>query len=80
MIVDALGTLYDKLDLRTAAFTVPGAILVAHLIPWLWDSHDIRNYPGPFLAKFSDIWLGYVAKKGHRSEVVHEVHRKYGMS
>ncbi|KAF5357017.1 hypothetical protein D9756_006535 [Leucocoprinus leucothites] len=78
MIVDALTTLYDRINLQAAAYAIPGAILVAHLIPWLWDSQGIRNYPGPLLAKFSDIWLGYISKKGHRSEVIHEVHRKYG--
>ncbi|KXN92561.1 Benzoate 4-monooxygenase [Leucoagaricus sp. SymC.cos] len=78
MIVDALNTLFDKVDLETAAYAIPGAILAIHLIPWLWDPHGIRNYPGPLLAKFSDIWLAYVSKKGHRSEVIHEAHRKYG--
>ncbi|KAJ3565643.1 hypothetical protein NP233_g7498 [Leucocoprinus birnbaumii] len=78
MILGALTTLYDRIDLQTAAYAIPGAILVAHLIPWLWDPQGIRSYPGPFFAKFTDIWLGYVSKKGHRSEVIHEVHRKYG--
>jgi len=32
----------------------------------------------PFFAKFSDIWLGWVASHGHRSDVVHELHKKYG--
>ena len=33
---------------------------------------------GPFLAEFSDAWLGWVAAQGHRSEVVHDMHAKYG--
>lgn len=80
MITDALSKLSERVDLQTAAYSIPAAVVLAHVIPWLLDPHGIRKYPGPFLAKFSDIWLGYVSKKGHRSEVVHEIHRKYGMS
>ncbi|KAK0466879.1 cytochrome P450 monooxygenase [Desarmillaria tabescens] len=36
-------------------------------------------YPGPLLAKFSDAWLAYVAYQGYRSEVVHNLHRQYGL-
>ena len=78
MIVDALTTLYNTLSPQTAACAILATILVVHFIPWIRDSRGIRNYPGPFLAKFSDLWLGYVSKKGHRSEVIHDMHRKYG--
>jgi benzoate 4-monooxygenase len=80
MIADVLNILCDKVDFQTAAYAIPGVIVAVHLMPWLWDTHRIRGYPGPFFAKFSDIWLGYVAKAAHRSETIHEVHRKYGMS
>ncbi|KAI6019956.1 cytochrome P450 [Pisolithus orientalis] len=49
---------------------LPLAVVFAHLVP--------RSIPGPFLAKFSDIWLGWVSSLGHRSDVVHELHKKYG--
>ncbi|KAL9710326.1 hypothetical protein Ac2012v2_006624 [Leucoagaricus gongylophorus] len=78
MVVDVFAVLYDKFNPQTIAYIVLAAVLVVHLVPWLWDSRGIRNYPGPFLAKFSDIWLVYVSKKGHRSEVIHEMHSKYG--
>ncbi|KAI0314344.1 cytochrome P450 [Amylostereum chailletii] len=54
------------------------AALLVHAIPWAWDSRNVRAYPGPWLAKFSDVWLGLVAFDGHRSDVVHEMHQKYG--
>ena len=54
------------------------AVVLFHLVPYLVDSHRIREYPGPLLAKFSDAWVGYVAAQGHRSECVHEAHKKYG--
>lgn len=82
MIVDRLSdtflNLYEKLDLQILAWAIPGTFLAFHLLPWLWDSHGLRAYPGPFIAKFSDIWLGYVSKGAHRSELVHEAHLKYG--
>ena len=44
------------------------------------DYYNIRSngISGPVLSRFSDIWLGWVAAHGHRSEIVHELHKKYG--
>lgn len=69
-----------RLDLSTLAALVPAAVLLVHLVPYFYDPHGIRLYPGPFLAKFTDAWLGLVSKNGHRSEVVHKMHQKYGTS
>ncbi|EJC97642.1 cytochrome P450 monooxygenase pc-bph [Fomitiporia mediterranea MF3/22] len=54
--------------------------LVVHVVPYLLDKHHIRRngITGPFLAMFSDAWLGWVAAQGRRAEVVHEKHKKYG--
>lgn len=68
----------DKLDLPILAVAAPSLFFLFHFIPYLYDSHSIRKYPGPFIAKFSDIWLGLVAKHGHRSEIVYALHKKYG--
>jgi benzoate 4-monooxygenase len=57
---------------------VPVTVILLHFIPWLVDPHGLRSFPGPFLARFSDLWLGRVAQQGHRSEVVHRMHEKYG--
>ena len=54
------------------------AVFLFHFVPYFLDPHAIRAYPGPFLAKLSDIWLGWVAAHGHRSERVHELHQQYG--
>ncbi|KAI0698054.1 cytochrome P450 monooxygenase pc-bph [Cerioporus squamosus] len=54
------------------------AVLLVHLVPYVLDPHAIRAYPGPLLARLSDLWLGWVAAHGHRSERVHELHQKYG--
>jgi len=57
---------------------VPAVVILVHFIPWLVDPHGLRSFPGPWVARFSDLWLGRVAQHGHRSEVVHEMHQKYG--
>ena len=66
-------------DLSTLAVLASAAFVLGHLVPYLFDAHGLRKYPGPFLAKFSDLWLGYISKNGHRSEIVHEMHQKYGL-
>jgi len=53
-------------------------ILAVHLVPYVVDTHGIRSIPGPWFAKFTDAWFGRVAARGHRSEVVHELHKEYG--
>jgi benzoate 4-monooxygenase len=64
--------------LVTALAAVPVAVILAHLVPYLIDPFNQRRIPGPLLARFSDLWLGWTASQGHRSEVVHELHQKYG--
>jgi benzoate 4-monooxygenase len=66
------------LNFTALAVAIPTAFVLAHVVPYFYDPYGIRPYPGPFIAKFSDIWLGLVAKNGHRSEVVHRMHLKYG--
>ncbi|KAL5499108.1 hypothetical protein ACEPAH_1626 [Sanghuangporus vaninii] len=60
--------------------SLPAILLVVHIVPYLIDSHHIRanGVTGPILARFSDIWLGWVATRARRSEVVHALHKKYG--
>ncbi|CAE6453718.1 unnamed protein product [Rhizoctonia solani] len=49
-------------------------------IPYLGDPHRLRRntIAGPKLAALSNAWLAYVASRGDRSQVVHELHQKYG--
>jgi benzoate 4-monooxygenase len=54
------------------------SVVLVHVVPYLWDANRMRQYPGPFWAKFSHVWLGYISSQGHRSEVIHELHKKYG--
>ena len=68
-----------SVDYYSVALAIPGLIFLAHFIPWLVDPRGVKGYPGPFLAKFSYLWLGYVSKMGHRSDSVHKAHKKYGV-
>ncbi|KAK0244643.1 cytochrome P450 monooxygenase [Armillaria nabsnona] len=65
-------------DIPTVVVAVFVLVVLVYLVPYLFDSHRLRSHPGPLVAKFSDAWLGYVSHQGHRSEVVHDLHRKYG--
>ncbi|KAK0496381.1 cytochrome P450 monooxygenase [Armillaria luteobubalina] len=69
---------WSHTDLLIVAATVVVLVVLVHLVPYLVDSHGLRSYPGPLVAKFSDAWLGYTTYKGHRSEVVHDLHMRYG--
>ncbi|KAH0826593.1 cytochrome P450 [Lanmaoa asiatica] len=64
--------------MSTALVALPVVVIFAHLIPYLRDPFNQRRIPGPFLAKFSDLWLGWTASQGHRSDTVHELHEKHG--
>ncbi|KAH7923089.1 cytochrome P450 [Leucogyrophana mollusca] len=65
-------------SLTTVLVLFPGLVLLAHVVPYFVDQFNQRSIPGPFLAKFSDAWLGWVSSQGHRSDVVHELHKRYG--
>ena len=70
----------SRMDFTTAVSLLFILVASVHIIPYLFDPYKIRSnaIPGPLIAKFSDIWLGWYAAHGHRSEVVHSMHEKYG--
>jgi len=81
--MDVLGSISfppvtNNSKLATALAALPVTVVLAHLISYLLDPFNQRRIPGPFLAKFSDLWLGWTTSQGHRSENVHELHKKYG--
>lgn len=65
---------------RTIGATV-GVLLIVRLI---WVAvyriffHPLANYPGPLLAKLSDIYRIGIAAQGRATYVRHELHQKYG--
>ncbi|KAK0475706.1 cytochrome P450 monooxygenase [Armillaria novae-zelandiae] len=72
----SLGSLHTELS--TVVATILVLVLLVYLVPYLVDSHSLRSYPGPLIAKFSDAWLVYATYMEHRSEAVHDLHSKYG--
>ncbi|EJC97664.1 cytochrome P450 monooxygenase pc-bph [Fomitiporia mediterranea MF3/22] len=61
-------------------FFLLAIIFAVHLDAYFIDSHRIRRngISGPFLARFSGAWLGWVVFQGRQSEVVHSLHKKFG--
>ncbi|GBE80243.1 Benzoate 4-monooxygenase [Sparassis crispa] len=57
---------------------LPVVVLAVHVVPYLVDEHGLRQYPGPFFARFSDGWLFWVSSKFRRTNTVDELHQKYG--
>lgn len=41
--------------------------------------NPLRKVPGPFWAKFSNLWLVYHTRQGHMHRKIIEVHEKYGL-
>jgi benzoate 4-monooxygenase len=79
MIIESFNNFIAHANATTVACAIPAAVVLFHVIPWLMDSHSIRKYPGPFLAKFTDFWLAFTSRGGRRSEIIHDYHMKYGM-
>lgn len=69
-----------KLEWKALLGLFVAVVVVGHILAYVSDSHGLRSFPGPILAKLSNLWLARVAANGHRSEVVHELHKKYGES
>ncbi|KAA1118631.1 hypothetical protein PGTUg99_006590 [Puccinia graminis f. sp. tritici] len=49
-----------------------------YLTGYLRNKHQLNRYPGPFLAKFSRLWLGYATRFGNRYQIIHQLHQKHG--
>lgn len=48
-----------------------------YLLPYI-RNWQIRDIPGPFLAKFSNLWYLYECRKCRRYLTVHKLHEQYG--
>ncbi|EMD32543.1 hypothetical protein CERSUDRAFT_118598 [Gelatoporia subvermispora B] len=53
-------------------------LLLFPCVTYLLDFYGLRSYPGPFLAKFTDLWLAYKVWEGNRSPDIHLLHKKHG--
>ncbi|EFP94438.1 hypothetical protein PGT21_012581 [Puccinia graminis f. sp. tritici] len=48
-----------------------------YLTGYLQNKHQLNRYSGPFLAKFSRLWLGYATRFGSRYQIIHQLHQKH---
>jgi len=69
---------FDNTSWTTSLLATALFVSAVHLVPYVVDVRRIRTIPGPWLAKYTDAWLWRVVAGGHRSDVVHELHKKYG--
>ncbi|KAH9937982.1 cytochrome P450 monooxygenase pc-bph [Amylocystis lapponica] len=53
-------------------------VIAVHCVIYLADPHGLRTYPGPYFAKFTDVWMCLTASQGGRLEDIHQLHRKFG--
>ncbi|CAE6417101.1 unnamed protein product [Rhizoctonia solani] len=57
-----------------------GALSLAfYVVPYLLDPYDYRHrFPGPPLAGLTNWWMSSLTRTGHHSEIVQQLHDKYG--
>lgn len=60
------------------ALLAPTWFILYYILPYFTTFKSLQNIPGPFSAKFSNIWLALQAKKGKKFAAVDAAHRKYG--
>ncbi|KAK1757159.1 benzoate 4-monooxygenase [Echria macrotheca] len=53
-------------------------LLVFYLFPYFVTYRHLRAVPAPFPAQFSDLWLLWSARRGHRYRTVDEAHQRLG--
>lgn len=66
------------LDLLLTPWTIPIGLLLFYLVPYFTANTALNSIPGPFFAKFSNLWLLLQARQGKRYKTVDEEHKKHG--
>ena len=65
-------------DVVLTPYAIPVLLVLYWLVPYLTSNIEIRNVPGPFFAKFTNLWLLAQARQGKRYLSVDQAHKKYG--
>jgi len=66
------------LDFLLSPFSIPIALVLFFVIPYFTSNTALKSVPGPFAAKFTNLWLLLQARQGKRYLSVDEAHKKYG--
>ena len=64
----------DRVSLRVAAVAV---CLISYLV-FTYFTNGLHRYPGPILAKFSNLWHYLDVRSNHHHDHLIELHRRYG--
>ncbi|KAM0286509.1 hypothetical protein ACHAQH_000937 [Verticillium albo-atrum] len=59
-------------------WTALAALVFYYLYPYFVTHSQLRDIPGPLVARLSNVWLFSTARRGKRFMLVHEAHQKYG--
>ncbi|RFU25664.1 hypothetical protein B7463_g10674, partial [Scytalidium lignicola] len=62
----------------TVVWFLPLLIVLYYICPYVTTYRYLVRIPGPFSAKFSNMWLGLGARRGQKYAIVDKAHRKYG--
>jgi len=65
-------------DFLLSPYTIPVALALFFLVPYLTSNTALKDIPGPFAAKFTNLWLLLQARQGKRYLSVDQAHKKYG--
>lgn len=57
---------------------IPAWLVLYFVLPYFTSNKNLRNVPGPFVAKFSNTWIALGARKGKKFAWVHWAHERYG--
>ena len=65
------------LELLISPYTPLALLLAFYILPYIRNA-TLRPIPGPFFAKFSNLWLLYQCRRGRRYAAVNDAHKRYG--
>ncbi|KAG8723824.1 hypothetical protein FRC11_002293, partial [Ceratobasidium sp. 423] len=69
----------DSSQLVQCSAALGAFALAFYVIPYLIDPYEYRRrFPGPPLAGFTNWWMSNLSRTGHHSEIVQQLHEKYG--
>ena len=79
-MLSILDIFFRPTTLLAAVLAVPLVAVLYHLVVFVVDHNGLHSIPGPLLAKLTDAWYGSLVFKGVACDVVHAMHKRYGMS
>ena len=59
---------------------LPAVLVLAPLLVYLKDHRNLRQFPGPILAKFTDTWIFWTVSHNRWAATVSNLHKEYGTS